>query len=213
MKHFALLLVLLLGSLASIAQPQWGFKAGINHNQIKLEKTPFLSNSYFRNNIGFHIGGFGDFSLNRDKKWVLHTGLQFIQRGANSSIYTSSPTQETRVDIYYLEAPILVSRKLFKIFQLELGPSISFKLHATEKPTDDSKNLDRIFINNFDFGLNGGLRVTLYNQISVWGRYYQGLSQTSYFTNVFSNTTFKNTKKNFQFGLGYTIASKKQNSF
>jgi len=191
--------------IASIAQPQWGVKAGVNFNQIKLDNAPFLPEHYFRNNTGFHIGGFGEFSLNRNQTNFLHIGLQFIQRGANSANYNTSPAQETRINLYYLEAPVLISRKLFKIMYVELGPSISYKLYSREAPADDSKNLGQVFPNKVDFGLNGGLRVAIYQQISIWSRYYQGFSQTSHFPNVFFDLTPETTQKNFQIGLGYSF--------
>lgn len=199
MKSIALLFCAVI-CFAANAQPQWGLRAGINFNEITLEDAPALPLSYFRKNVGIHIGGFGEFGLG--KSLFVHAGLQYIQKGANSYDYDTSPSTETRINLHYLEAPVLISYKLFKIINLEAGPSFGYQLSATETPADDSKDLDQIFENDFDFGLNGGLRVSVYKNLAVWGRYYYGLTQPATFSYA-PTSSYKSTIKNLQLGLGY----------
>jgi len=203
MKQLIILVASVLCWNITVAQTQWGVKAGINYNEVRLENVPFLPISGLRSNIGFHIGGFGELGLS--KKWFLHMGLQFIQMGANSTNYTTNPSTKTRINLNYLEMPILISHKLVKTLRLEFGPSISYTLSAKETPADTSKNLDQIFVNDFDFGINGGLRIAVYENISVWGRYYHGFRQPSNFPNMLIDTKPESTKKNFQLGIGYSF--------
>lgn len=182
------------------AQPKWGLRTGMNFNEITLEDAPALPLSYFRKNVGFHVGGFGEFSL--VKNLYAHVELQYIQKGANSSDYDTTPSTDTRINLHYVEAPVLISYKIFKIINLEAGPSISCLLSATETPADSSKDLDQIFSNDFDFGLNGGIRIAVYKNVALWGRYYYGLTRPATFSYL-PTTSYDSKIKNFQVGLGY----------
>lgn len=199
MKPIALLFSAVI-CFAANAQPQWGLRAGMNFNEIDIGDTPSISVGYFRKNVGFHVGGFGEFGL--IKNLSAHVGLQYIQKGANSSDYDTRPSTNTRINLHYIEAPVLISYKIFKIINLEAGPSISCLLSATETPADSSKDLDQIFSNDFDFGLNGGMRIAVYKNVALWARYYYGLTRPATFSYL-PTTSYDSKIKNLQVGLGY----------
>lgn len=200
MRYLTLSLILIISSTV-LAQTQWGLRAGMNFNDIRLDNAPFLPNSYFRNNISFHIGTFVEFSLN--KKLAIHSGLQFIQKGANSSNYNNNPATETRINLNYLEAPLLISFRMTKVIILEAGPSIGYKLSVNETPVDYSKILNESFDQKFDFGLNAGLRVALSKKVLLWGRYFYGLSEVNNFSGISLDPKPTSKNRNFQLGLGY----------
>ncbi|MBX2915033.1 MAG: PorT family protein [Cyclobacteriaceae bacterium] len=193
-----------LAGLAAGAQTRWGIRGGANLNSINLEYAPFLTNRYFENNYAFHLGGFAETTIN--KKGALHTGFQLIQMRVNSRNFNNTPATSTRINLNFIEAPVLLVMGLSnRLLSIEIGPSFLYRLSASENPNDMSKNLDQIFSNKLEAGMNGGIRFLAANKIVIWSRYYHGFKQTSNFP-ITSTYKPQNIKTNFQVGLGYILS-------
>ncbi|MBX2897751.1 MAG: PorT family protein [Cyclobacteriaceae bacterium] len=201
--RFCTLIIMFLASLAAEAQTHWGIRGGANLNSIHLEYAPFLPNRYFENNYAFHLGGFVETNIN--KKGALHTGFQFIQMRVNSRNFNNNPATSTRINLNLIEAPVLLVMGLSnRLLSIEIGPSFLYRLSASENPNDLSKNLDQIFSNKLEAGMNGGIRFLAANRIAIWSRYYHGFKQASNFP-ITSSYKPQHVKTNFQVGLGYIL--------
>ena len=108
MKYPILILCLSLTFAAnSYSQVPIGIKAGLNINDILIENAPFFPVNLFRPNIGFHVGLISKFSLMNPLSF--NPELIFIQRGANSSKTEGGIKVDYRINLNYLELPLLLS--------------------------------------------------------------------------------------------------------
>jgi hypothetical protein len=120
--------------------------------------------------------------------------LQFIQKGADSG--------NERINLNYLELPVVFSFAPVRILSLEAGPSISYLVSAkTSNPS--ARDVISPFDKPFDFGLNAGVGINLTNKISITGRYYYGLSSVRSFPQTLPDTNPTCTNRNFQMGISY----------
>jgi hypothetical protein len=189
MKLIAPVLIFLMSLGYVYSQPVFTLKGGININDIIVESAPFLPTRLYEKSIGFHVGVISQFSLL--KKLVISPELQFIQKGASS--------EETKVNLNYLELPLMISFTPIRILSIEMGPSASYLLSTNKN------DLSEAFNEPFDFGLTSGVKINLSNKFSILGRYYYGFSSVRSFptTSPDFNPSAKN--KNFQFSLCYSL--------
>jgi hypothetical protein len=167
-----LLLTLVLFSISSFGQMSFGVKAGLNVNDIILKNTSSSANDYsdlYEVNLGYHVGLYG--VINLAEKFSLIPELQFSQKGFH---YAADGT-EGKVNLNYVELPILLSYSPIESLSIDFGPSFAYKISAVTKSDGSKNNSDNRFEQNFDFGINGGLRFSATKRISVIGRYYYGL--------------------------------------
>jgi Outer membrane protein beta-barrel domain len=192
-KQSLVTLLLVTCSFASIGQVSFGVKGGINVNEIASKEIPTSFAYLFETeaSIGFHFGLFTKLKLG--KKFDLIPELQFSQRGYK----IVSGGTKSNLNIGYLELPILLSYSI-KFLSIEIGPNISYRITSTVDAYKD-----------FDFGLNGGIRVKLTDNFFASSRYYYGISAISEFEFRDVNNQFlgKVTEHNrtIQIGIGYII--------
>lgn len=194
MKAIIVTLVVLTTIEFSYSQPVFGVKGGINLNEIVIENAPFLPILTYENNVGFHIGIFSQFTL--IEQLAIRPELQFIQKGANSD--------DSRINLNYLELPLLVSFAFIKMFRVEAGPSVSYLLSANAL-TDGTPDGSEVFDKPLDFGFTGGIRINFNNKISMVGRYYYGLSPNRSFPTTLPDFNPTSVNRNFQVGLSYLL--------
>lgn len=185
------------------AQLSLGLKAGFNANDIRQAGAPSGVPDSYKWNIGFHLGFFGELPLG--SKLSLIPELQFSQRGATADKTSLNP--HTRLNINYLDLPVLLSYKAFGKLGIDLGPTFSYKLSAKKVVSGSRLNVTD-FYKDFDFGIAAGIRVHVTTKISAIGRYYRGLGTIDkvYYAdanNKQSIITFHN--QTIQFGLAYTL--------
>jgi hypothetical protein len=203
MKKILLAVPFLLISVYSFGQFSLGVKAGLNVNDVIIKDAPWGADG-MKANIGFHVGVYGKLAIS--KKFSFIPELQFSQRGYKSTSATSS---DARVNLNYLELPLLLSYSPVEFLNIDLGPNFAYKLSAVSKSDGTSRNIDNIFEEDLDVGITGGLRFNVSEKISIVGRYYYGISSLYEISlrdvdnNPLETVTVHN--RNVQVGLSYRI--------
>ena len=167
----AIIAVALLTMQAATAQFRIGPKAGANI--VKVDGKSF--NDEFR--YGYHIGGFAEIVLTKDKKLSLQPEVLFNQYSTSldsnfKSVYENViNSDQSKVKLNYLSVPILLNYKLIGPVYLQAGPAFSILM-------DQSKNILQNGGDAFtkgDFSMIGGAQIRL-SKIYLTGRYAVGLA-------------------------------------
>jgi hypothetical protein len=184
-------------STAAFGQVSFGVKGGLNFNDISLKDRPAELRDDANMALGFHLGVYSRISIS--EKFAFIPELQFVQRGAKSG--------GTRINLNYIELPLLISYAPIKILAIEAGPDFSYKISARARANGNSANLNDIYKNDFDLGLVSGVRVPL-GKLSIIARYYVGLvslSDVHYATQNGQQTTTKEYARSVQIGVAYRL--------
>jgi hypothetical protein len=199
-KLIFLLPVLFQITFAMSQQISFGVKGGAQINNIFLN-GPEQWTRETRALTSYHFGIFG--KLNITKKIAIIPELQFIRKGYifDPKIYGYG---EARVELNYLELPVILSYSPAKVFSLELGPTAGLKVSA--KSSYYGNYIDDYYDQSVEFGLTGGIRFSFLRKFSIASRYYYGLSRIS--TILVDNNKDEELvehNNNFQFSLYYAI--------
>jgi hypothetical protein len=167
----ATMMIALLVMQAASAQFRVGAKAGTN--VVKVDGISF--EDQFR--YGYHVGGFANIALSKDKKLWLQPEVMFNQYSTTldsnyKSIYQNIISSgQGKAKLGYLSIPILINYKLIGPVYLQAGPQFSILM-------DQNKNFLQNGGDAFkkgDFALIGGAQVKL-AKIYLTGRYVVGLN-------------------------------------
>jgi hypothetical protein len=200
MKRQLLTYAILACSYLTYGQFSLGIKAGANLNSLSSSSS--LGDIY-KSNVAFHIGVFGQLHLKG--KFFFIPELQFNQRGASIK---DGPSSDVRINLNYIDLPILFSYQPVKKINIDVGPNISVKTSAVATDGKTTNNLDSIYDKNIDLGISTGLRFNLSDKVAIIGRYYYGISSVEEITvaDVNNNKTkFTFANRTLQFGLSYKL--------
>jgi len=168
----AIMAIALLTMQAASAQKfRIGAKAGAN--LVKVDGKSFKDE--FR--YGYHLGGFSEIVLTKDKKLSLQPEVLFSQYSTTldsnfKSVYENViNSHQSHVKLNYLSIPILLNYKLIGPIYLQAGPAFSVLMDQS-----------RTFLQNGgdafkkgDFSMIGGAQVRL-AKLYLSGRYVIGLA-------------------------------------
>lgn len=199
--RYILICALILPSLHSYSQVSYWIKGGMNVNDFRLRNAPPELAELYHATVGFHLGLFGQ--LNLTEEVSLHPGLQFTQRGVRTDDTYSG--NRVRINLNYIELPVLISYYPKENFAIDFGPSFAYKISAVAKSDGSSNNIDDYYNKNFDFGISAGLRFHLSDNVLLIGNYYHGLIKIDelIFNSNSPNVPFYN--RTFQIGAGYRL--------
>jgi hypothetical protein len=205
-KIFTLLLIHL--SFFSFAQVSVGVKGGLNLSSIAVKNDPsgdFLKKENIKTSVGFHAGVYLQVPLSA--KFSLMPELQFTKRGFKYN--ESDPQPNTRVNLNYLELPVLLSYSPIEWLGVDLGPNAAYCVSAKIKTDGYSGSGSADPDNKIDFSIAGGVRVRINQKISALGRYNYGLT-TVYeikFRGLMNEDlgSVKTYHRNVQFGMSYKL--------
>jgi hypothetical protein len=188
MKKFIFILLLLPG--AAFAQLSFGVKAGLNLNDVYM-KVPqnFYGNTIQGDgidpNLGFHLGVFAKIDLS--KKFAFIPELQYIRKGFDFS------NTDDRLNLNYLELPLMFSYSPIKLIGIELGPGIAYQLAANVHTSSHTIDMSDWYDEKFDVNLNVGVRVYLTQRFSVGARYSYGFTSISQIYLTYDGIRLENT--------------------
>jgi len=171
MKSLIFFTLFMASAWVASAQLNFGFKAGANLNDIQFLHLSDNEMDAIKPNVAYHAGLFTQVTIS--KVFFIIPELQFIQRGAHSSVYGE---KQSRINLNYLELPVLTAYSPVKLIQLEMGPSFSVKLSARGVREGNSSSLH--FGPDFEAGLTSGVKLNLTDKFSIISRYYRGLTYT-----------------------------------
>jgi hypothetical protein len=168
-----------------------GIKGGVNVYNINND-----NNVNYDSKIGFNVGFLGHIHL--AKQLAFQPELVYSAQGAK---FTTAGI-DTKLNLGYLNVPLLIQYMFDNGFRLQAGPQIGFLLAAKAKTGDveiDIKdNLKKV-----DFALGAGIGyVHPSTGFGVDARYNVGLS------NINDNTTVKSYNRGLQVGVFYLFNHK-----
>jgi hypothetical protein len=204
MKKILLALPFLLISVYSFGQFSLGVKAGLNINNIAIKDEPSGMETDKKATMGFHVGVYTKLAIS--KKFSFIPELQFSQRGYK---FPSIISSDSRVNMNYLELPLLLSYSPVEFLNIDLGSTIAYKISTVMKSDGMSRKMGDDFDEDLDIGITGGLRFNVSEKIAVIGRYYYGVSSLWELNfrddanNPLGTVTAHN--RNVQVGLSYKI--------
>ena len=167
----AIMAIALLTMQAASAQFRLGAKAGAN--LVKVDGKSFKDE--FR--YGYHLGGFAEIVLTKDKKLTLQPEVLFNQYSTTldsnfKSVYENViNSNQSHVKLNYLSFPILLNYKLIGPVYLQAGPAFSVLMDQNRNFLQNSGDAFK----KGDFSMIGGAQVRL-AKLYLSGRYVVGLA-------------------------------------
>ena len=213
MKKITLLIACVF-MVVTVSAQTLGVKAGYNGSKVSfggnsMDMFDDLFEADVKNNMnsGFHIGVFADFEL--ADKFVIQPELVYSSQGTTLKVEESGNWTKMKINTNYLNIPIIAKYEIFEGLSVNAGPQFGFLLGspsmkmkwntAGEKGSQDGGNLDRDYLNTFDFAIALGFEYDITDAIDVSARYNIGLTNLDEVEKSKSNV--------FQISLGYKLFS------
>ena len=188
----------------------FGIKGGMNIANLSGDVDTDLGK--LKSKTGFNFGLFVD--LRQSEKISIQMELLYSTQGAQIKINESSGgyvvTGHDKLNLAYLNIPIMLKFYASDKFTIEVGPQIGFLISAKEKYSiEDNQGNSESYTHdvtedfqNADFGLNFGIGLDITNKINANFRYNLGLSNIVY--SVYGDDT--NVKNSvISISLGYKL--------
>ena len=156
--------------------PKFGIKGGVNLTNMFVED---VSDENMK--VGFNAGFFAKLPVTRG--FSIQPELLYTSKGAKEKYNNFiQGAGEYRLNLNYIELPVLAVINLAKNFNVHVGPYVSYLAAANIKnlhedhSQDEIAELDADNFNRVDYGLVGGLGVDISN-FTIGARYNYGLRE------------------------------------
>ena len=185
--YIVMALAAILISFTSSAQhANLGVKGGVNVYNIQND-----NGSKYDAKLGLHLGLLGHIHL--DKEWALQPELVYSGQGAKYNISNS----ETKVNLDYINFPVLLQYMFDNGFRLQAGPQVGFLINAKAE-TNQNKIDVKDNYKGIDFGIGlGGGYINTNSGFGIDARYNVGLSD------ITEGNSVKSMNRGFQLGVFY----------
>jgi hypothetical protein len=168
-----------------------GIKAGLNVYNINND-----NNVEYDPKAGFHLGLLGHIHL--AKQVALQPEITYSAQGAKFK----TGNVETKINLGYINVPILLQYMFDNGFRLQAGPQVGFLVNAKSE-TGNTKVDIKNSLKSVDFGLGFGVGyVKPSTGFGVDLRYNIGVA------NINENSTVKSTNRGVQLGVFYLFGHK-----
>ena len=198
MKKTMIIVAAILFSFAAKAQRvHFGVKGGLNASELHGSDI-----NDAKTKIGFHAGLLAHIHTN-NKSWGIQPEVMYSLEGAKYDIGESS---DAKVDLHFINVPVLVQYMFDNGFRIEAGPQIGFLVGAKAKETGGDNSID--IKDNFkstNFSIPVGVGYLMSNGLGFDARYNFGVSDMND-----TGEGSKVTGNNFQFGLFYQFTHNKK---
>ena len=185
------LAAMLLTTTATAQNVNIGVKAGLNLYNVNND-----NNVEYDTKTGFHLGLLGHIHL--APQLAFQPEVVFSTQGAKYSVGNS----ETKLNLSYVNVPLMVQYMFDNGFRLQAGPQVGFLVAAKS----ETNNVEIDVKDNFetvDFAIGAGLGyVHPASGFGVDARYNLGL------ININDNSPVKSTNRGFQLGVFYLFNHK-----
>lgn len=190
------------------AQSTYGLTAGVGYvNNVSNYGARFSPINSFEGNyeyrISYQLGGFFTIPLNDD--FSIRTELLLASKGGKIELDNT-----INLKLIYLNTPILAQYLITDKIVVELGPELGYLISAKVKSKgSEAGDVSHIYENKIDFGIKGGTRFLISEQISINLSYNHGLSKVTEF-DIYDNSGSPRGKSSsynraFQVGISYTL--------
>jgi hypothetical protein len=204
MKKIAILAIAaaFTGGAALAQTTSFGFKVGINHNNLPLKAES--GGTDFRldgSSTGFHVGGVADFAFNPN--FSIQPNLLLVLKGGTLS-------EGGKVPILAIDLPINFLYKTNGFF-IGAGPNFSYGLSAKLKPWVDGDDETDLYeeqggeeapFNRFEIGSNVTLGYQFPSGLTIGANWTQGFSNVLNEDDLIGDDTKLNTRY-FGLSIGY----------
>ena len=223
---------------STMAQVNIGAKAGLNYNIWSVsEGDQFPAGAdkpESSSGIGFHLGGYMEYAFSDNL--AFRPELLFSTHGVKDDLdetftetdifgnsYTVSTTGESKVNVSYIEVPLLLAYKPSEAFGIHFGPVVAFRMgfgqesEGTSSTTIGGQTTSSSFsidttedtgVQSLDFGLAAGFAYELESGLNFGFRYCRSLSTTNDGTDngvLGSTDNVKINQNVMQVSIGYTF--------
>jgi len=188
MKNYfiAVVMAMMVTGTLSAQSVNIGVKGGLNVYNV-------TNNSEFNSKAGLHLGLLGHVHLNQ--KWALQPEIMYSSQGAK---YGES---SNRLNLDYLNVPVLFQYMFDNGFRLQAGPQLGILVNANTKVGENKIDVKDDF-KNIDFGVSfGGSYVHPPSGFGIDARYNLGLTDIS-------NSSTEHRNNGFQLGVFYLFNHK-----
>ena len=168
--------------IATAQRTNFGVKAGVNVSSIKIKNA-----ADYGSKTGFHAGGLAHIHIN--EHFALQPELVFSLQGGERS-------ENNRINLSYLNIPILVQAMVSDGFRFQTGPQVGFLLDAEQKLNGIEYDVSDIF-GTTDFSWSFGASYIFASGFGLDARYNLGISDIS------DDNDFEARNRVFQAGVFY----------
>lgn len=156
------------------ASPRAGIKGGLNLSNLIVDDVNDRNGR-----VGFHVGVYGQiFSSNA---FAIQPEVNFSTKGNRVVTTAGVIDQETKINLSYIDIPILAVFKLGRAAEIHAGAYWAYLVGANlDRDGDlssDFRKIDRDNFDDWDYGLVGGLGFNLGEGAQLGARYSYGLNQ------------------------------------
>jgi hypothetical protein len=159
-------------TILSAQDVNYGVKLGLSNPKL----SGFYGEVGHTAKIGFNLGGFVEVVVS--DQFSLQPELLFSTQGANTK--ETEITYKSRLNLNYLNIPIMGKYYLQDYISIEFGPQFGFLVSKKEIYPDEqmyeSDESITDYVKNFDLGFNVGGSYDLNEKLSINLRYNIGLS-------------------------------------
>ena len=187
-------------SFAQTSVTTFGAKGGVNFSSISNKGYDDT-----KTRTGFHAGLFANMPISDN--FSIQPEVLYSQEGAKVTRTYNSAKISSKLNLDYVQVPIMFQVRPVKQFYIEAGPQFGFLVNAKAKgdlavgnnnvanTTLDVKDQTK----SFNFGLGAGLGYDITENIGIGARYNFGLSDINKNGNTnINNPDNKNRLRNFQ---------------
>ncbi|TDM00215.1 MAG: hypothetical protein C4K58_03035 [Flavobacteriaceae bacterium] len=201
MKKLLFSIALCLGFANANAQDlDFGVRVATNFNNIASQG----GKSSERGRFGEGAGLFATYNLS--EAFAVQVEANYNNLGTMP--YTTDPSgadlnQSAKTNLYYVQVPLLAKISLVGGLNLQVGPQAGYLFEGTAyaTPVDGSAQTDLTTLEEFDYGVVGGIGYNVPNsQITLDARYYHGLSP---FTTSPGDDGVELQHRNINLSVGY----------
>ena len=162
----------------SAQETRFGVKAGANLSTFTGDADGVKSL------VGFQVGGFAEIKLT--DKFAIQPEVLFSTQGGKYKESALGYSQEDKLNLSYLNVPVMAKYYVAEKFSVEAGPQIGFLLSAKDKyeysgpdGSDSGKEDIKDGFKSIDFGVNFGAGYDFTENLSLGLRYTLGLSSVA----------------------------------
>ncbi len=196
---FLIAALAVLGMNSADAQVKFGVKAGPQLTSLVGDDVEDADMK-----VGFNVGGFANIRFS--EQFAFQPELLFSLQGAKSEYEILGTNVEEKVNLSYINIPLMMKWYAYDGLNFEFGPQVGFNVAAKYKAeaAGESEEGDIDDVSTVDFGVNIGAGYEMSNGLNFGLRYGRGLTSL-YDVEDVNGDKYKVYNSVISLGVGYTF--------
>ena len=142
----------------ALSESKSNFKGGVRAGMVASQISGDDLAGFHK--LGVYAGGYVNFPFHQNGKWFIQTELNFIMKG--SALFTRGVDDPNignryKLTLFYTETPVIVKYKIYKDFEVELGPTFNFLFAYREIGDEGSLKVVRPKFSVFELSILAGV--------------------------------------------------------